>query len=65
MNNFRNNKNIIVTLECYVKCADKLYGVKEHYFILPFNFVSRHVRILFLLLSFIVFWQTLKLKHVS
>ena len=32
---------VIRTLECYVKCSDKLYGEKKLYYILTFILVSR------------------------
>jgi len=46
-------------------CTGTIYGVTEHYFILPYIIVSRHVRLLFLLLSFTASWIILKLRHVS
>jgi hypothetical protein len=31
-------QTVIRTIECLVKCNDKLYGVKVQYFVLPFVF---------------------------
>jgi len=58
-------QTVIRILECLVKCIDKLYGEKEHYFIPPFCIFSPHVRLLLLSFSFIASWHILEFRHVS